>query len=287
MLGSFPPRREDQRQEAGKPGSSTQPLSLDLSNSPLDLFGFCHAEPVRGHVNWALATFTGTVSWEEWETDGPFRDSDYNLGLYRDDKAALTNLGNGLGLEFRSDETVDGFRSPHWEKIRNAVQVDHRDDEAHRLLDGPAVVTGLFGIDGVHGGYTELHPVYAFAVRIGTPDVGEEKWTFFLRNDGTEGNCSSFKHHWDGLDGAYSIRLPWPEHATGVSLVSEVTEVWGYKDEKVIPAVEQGGGQTYLQFTAGQRYEPRSLYTGRSPSGMHFPPKCRHHRRLLDHLRIS
>jgi len=58
-------------------------------------------------------------------------------------------------------------------------------------------VTGLVGVDGVHGGYTESHRVYAMALRSEHTDgYGvEETWDFFLRNHGTEGDCSC-RNHW-------------------------------------------------------------------------------------------
>jgi hypothetical protein len=42
----------------------------------------------------------------------------------------------------------------------------------------------------------------------------------------------------------------------GVSLIPEETEIWGYRDEKVIPTLEQEGGQTYLQFTPTNSQAP-------------------------------
>jgi hypothetical protein len=280
-----------------KPGSelanvcTSQSPDPDLSMSGLDLFGFCHAEPVRGHLNWGLATFQGTVQWEEWEGDDFLFDDDYNLGLYRDDNAALTNLGDGLGLEFRASETIDNFHSPWWLELKNAVEgKDANSAKAHSLVDNSlAVVTGLFGIDGVHGGYTEAHPVFALAVCTnvaGPPDTGAETWAFFIRNIGNEGNCSNLDHRWDGLEHSYYVQLPWPANASGVAIVPDGSQAWSFDDQKVsAPVFEESQGWTYLRFDSPDPTAPfivdgeiRLRYTfaaGASPA----PPASKFRRR--------
>jgi len=259
---------------------SSQGLTLDTSKSPLDLFGFCHAKPIRGHVNWGLVTYTGKIEWEEWETDGTLRDSDYNFGLYPADNAGLTNLGEGLGLEFRAEETINEFKSPWWSALHKAVQEKpYNLAEAHRMIDDrPAIVTGLFGVDGVHGGYTESHPVFSLAIRTSEPQsVADETWAFFIRNSGGEGNCASLRHHWDGLDGIYYLQLPWPAGATDVTY-SDASQVWSYQDyDLAAPVLEKKPGWTYLKFTPGPSRKPFVVHGEIAlryvfPAGLPAPP---------------
>jgi hypothetical protein len=89
---------------------------------------------------------------------------------------------------------------------------------------GTAVVTGLIGMDGVHAPVlTELHPVFAVAIPIDSPDnapANEEVWEFFIRNQGDEGSCSDQIHTWEpeiagGQD--YFITLPWPANVSSAA----------------------------------------------------------------------
>jgi hypothetical protein len=66
------------------------------------------------------------------------------------------------------------------------------------LLQGDAVVIGVMGFDEMHPpNYTELHPVHGLALRQahGFPDAAHDRWSFFARNWGDEGECSHLQHY--------------------------------------------------------------------------------------------
>jgi hypothetical protein len=86
-----------------------------------------------------------------------------------------------------------------WTRFRALVH-DSTTAQVDTLLHSgrlPAVVTGLFGLDDVHNGHAEIHPVYAmaFAVRTDTVDQRElrQQWVFLARDRGNEGNCATGK----------------------------------------------------------------------------------------------
>lgn len=90
----------------------------------------------------------------------------------------------------------------------------------------PGVVTGVIGIDGVHGGYTESHPVFALALDTGETVLQQssqnwtlqQNWVFFLHNYGNGGGCSEAYYTWPSRPGnEYYIQLPWPKGASGVN----------------------------------------------------------------------
>jgi len=234
---------------------TTQAPSTDLSHSSFEILGLCHPEPLRGHLNWALATYIGSIYWAKYEGGWP-NDDDFNLNLFRSDKAGFTTLNDdGLGLEFKRDETLTNFKSPFWVNLENARD---NDTAAAQLVRGPlAVVTGLIGIDGVHGGYTESHPVFSLAIRTsiraGSGGV-QESWAFFLRNKGNEGNCSELQHSWYGLADSnspnawYFIQLPWPEGATDASIIVSASQVWANDPRIKGPKITKDSGWTYLGF---------------------------------------
>ncbi len=235
---------------------TSQAPSTDLSHSPTNgIFGHCGPDPLYGHLNWTLATYTGAIYWAGYEGGWP-KDDDFNLNLFRSDKAGLTTLNNdGLGLEFNEDETLTNFKSPFWVNLENARD---NDTAAARLVRGPlAVVTGLIGIDGVHGGYTESHPVFSLAIRTsiraGSGGV-QESWAFFLRNMGDEGGCSELQHFWYGLADSnspnawYFIQLPWPEGATDASIIVSASQVRANDPRIKGPKITKDSGWTYLGF---------------------------------------
>src|SRR5436309_1962822 len=79
----------------------------------------------------------------------------------------------------------------------DAITPARKDLPAGAYLDQwLAVVMGLMGLDDVHGGDSELHPVHVLAIREAeTPDPGNDAWAFFARNWGDEGECSSRQHY--------------------------------------------------------------------------------------------
>jgi hypothetical protein len=240
---------------------------------------------ISGHVNWRPATYTGTLYFDDWSkadlSNADLQDDDYNFSLLHSDHSGLTATEVGsenqapdpaLLLEFNSDETTPRFGSPWWKQYRYDVESAPRREGAAWAVDGsPAMVTGLLGLDGVHSGYTELHPVYSMAIHLTKDDkqAGKdangnyhvvEHWAFFLRNYGNEGNCSSLGHHWPAPfkdssgRGVYYIQLPWPQTdggpatTAGASVApSKGTFVWGWEHGTSYQLGYDPGYWTYVE----------------------------------------
>jgi hypothetical protein len=80
----------------------------------------------------------------------------------------------------------------------------------HLPDDAQARVVGLLGLDVRHGSYSEVHPVYALALKEPAPR-GIERWLFFARNGGTEGGCSDNTiHPFAARNGRLTLQLPFP-----------------------------------------------------------------------------
>jgi hypothetical protein len=239
---------------------TSQPTTLDVDTSSLvgDSFlgsaGYCSGL-INGHLTWMIATFTGWIGWEGFSGDANFLDNldladgDYNLlldSLDPDQKigpnvppspakdypafTALNYSENGLygiGLEFNDDETINNAGGPWWQQLVSiASDTPQYGWEMFYPYELPGVVTGVIGIDGVHGGYTESHPVFALALDTQETVVRQssqnwalqQNWVFFLHNYGNGGGCSEKYYTWPGQPGnQYYIQLPWPKGAIGVS----------------------------------------------------------------------
>ena len=216
-------------------------------------------EVMPGHLNWGLATYVGTLDWEEYESV----DGDVNFKLLTPNNAALTDLNisdnYGLHLEFNQFETISNFRAPFWTTLFSnmgcTVGLDCTPNNAALAsVSGKlTVVTGLIGIDGVHGGYTESHPVFSLAIRTQEQKLGGavvDSWAFFLRNSGGEGDCSSHMHYWDSNNGGswYFIQLPAPLGATEVNVVPAGTGVWTNQPGITGPVITNDSKWTYIGF---------------------------------------
>lgn len=211
-----------------QPPCTYQAPSFDQSEQIFGFLGECNGDVLDGHANWTIATYDGVIKWQDHSTSTPFGDDDYNFGLFRADHAGLTNLGDGLGLEFQARETIDRFTTSWWTRFHSAVDAGSAD--AHTMVDNKyAIATGVFGIDGVHGGWSELHPIYSLAIRDSSTNspggVVEERWVFFLRNWGNEGMCSHDQHYFPSAygDGTYFIQIPWRQGSQRVDIESDKT----------------------------------------------------------------
>ncbi len=238
---------------------TTDLFSESFPDSVWTAFGLCKSNLLQGHLNWAFVTYQGALEWRNAESGWP-HDSDYNMGLITSHNAGETLLSDsdqaGVGLEFDAKETIDVFGSTFWGNFQN-----DSDAAKSALINGqPAVVTGLIGIDGVHGGYTEIHPVLSLAVLTNESVASDgksvdETWGFFIRNEGDEGECSEQEHIWDGLPGGlYSIQLAWPDDATGVTIAGKSTDIFSSTTTSSTalstgPTLEAGAPWTYLEFT--------------------------------------
>jgi hypothetical protein len=258
----------DTRQLAAQ--CSSQAPTADFDSSFFQgLGGYCTGL-FGGHLNWYLATYTGTVKWAEFSGWWP-NDGDFNLWLLRADNAGQTADQSALGLEFDGGETLANAGGAWWARLDAAGESSITLTGANAassapvasMLGGdvglPAVVTGLVGIDGVHGrGSTELHPVFAIAINtqtVRTATSVRETWVFFLRNSGDEGNCSEQTHAWiSPADNAYAIQLPWPAVATGVKVVGDA-QWWAWQDAAakgaILRSADPGWTIIKVQFPPG------------------------------------
>ena len=204
----------------GAPCTSQSPSVDDLA-SGIHWPGLCSSDyGINGHLNWFPATYEGVISFENHD-DPTFGDDDYNWELVPSQSGAGLLLGNGgsLHLEFDSDETVDHFRQAWWQNFHS--QVDNNVGQAKAMVGNKrAIVSGLIGIDFVHDPATEIHPVYAMAIEV-NPSSGDNTWAIFVRNFGDEGECSQQQHYLDLPGNYYTFSLPWPQGATGYSVVSQ------------------------------------------------------------------
>jgi hypothetical protein len=174
---------------------------------------------IDGHLNWFGVTYEGPVFWEGKSTEGT--DDDYNISLIPPQGAGLTAASQGtIGLEFDSDETIDHFHTPFWERFHNAV--DASDEQARQIIDGhDAIVTGLFGLDCPHNAIAEVHPVWAMAILI-DDNPADQLWAIFVRNWGNEGFCGT-QDHQINLQ-SYTFRLPWKEPAISLQVIPNETQ---------------------------------------------------------------
>jgi hypothetical protein len=179
--------------------------------------------PDPGHSNWFPATYRGRLYWESHSCSWGC-DDDYSLNLYTEGRGSLQGNGRGeIHIEFDSDETIDHFRTSWWSGFHEAV--DESDREAYiRVQHKTAIVTGLMGIDWAHTPSTELHPVWAMAIRVSETlqpqsHVSTSEWAFFVRNWGNEGFCSSQDHQLDDLR-TYTFQLDWEPGAINGQLLS-------------------------------------------------------------------
>jgi hypothetical protein len=221
----------------GMPTCTSQNPSQDVNSgffsSIAQDFGYCDPGPPHGHVNWAIVTYQGTLEFRGYSGTG-HNDDDLNFGLITPDnggRAANSEIDDGvtrpgIGVEFKKGETTDNFGTPFWQHFDALFSNGDNTNYFGGLsvdglnIDGAdAVVTALMGVDGVHGGYAELHPVFAMAIKTKettTDDGVEQTWDFFVRNEGNQGSCASNAHDWPSqiANGSYVIQLPWPQNAT-------------------------------------------------------------------------
>lgn len=191
--------------------------------------GLCGGDPYPGHMNFGIATFQGQIAWGDWSGIPP-QDEDWAFELTPRNGAGLAGTGDGnanastLHAEFDIMEVLGLSLTPFWGDLvaKPFFPIGKPSSSIASTFAGPdgqgleGVVIGVLGLDGVHGGFTEIHPLYAMAVRLEQnpiPGMVVEKWAFFLRNFGDEGMCSENIWRWDGSD--FFIPLEWPDGATG------------------------------------------------------------------------
>jgi hypothetical protein len=171
--------------------------------------GFAH-----GHLNWFPVTMTGAVHYNSFNTVGGDYDVTFEM-IPEDPPAPAThwnghgaNAGIGIHLELDYRETTCRLAAGTWwrrfhDAARQANTESKREAVNGLLGTGRAIVTGLFNLDMVHHGHSELHPVYAMAVLVQQertdPTRIRQRWALMVRDRGNQGNCAG--------DGAIPFRL--------------------------------------------------------------------------------
>jgi hypothetical protein len=158
-------------------------------------------EGLKGHVNWTMpVTVSGTIA----RTHVSF-DRDYDWDIVVSDSRLLTTDRPFLHAEADSRETADRFSTDYWKSLRASLFPGKTPISNGR----PAIVSGLLNLDSEHGAYTEVHPIFAFAIladRINEGgDVWRDRWALFVRNWGNEGFCSHNVHAITGLPACLSV----------------------------------------------------------------------------------
>jgi hypothetical protein len=184
-------------------------VTLNEAGSTLGLGFVCATNSqigtVRGHINWFPVTATGLLRWVNY-AGGAGADNDLSFSFLtptpnavtrgNDDWGKSPNGGKAYHIELNYSETLYRLGKKGqgwWNALNGALQ---NDDAMKRLVnDRLAIVTGLFGLDGVHKFQAELHPVFAMAVLIDTIRTGphrlREDWAVMVRSRGNLGDCST------------------------------------------------------------------------------------------------
>jgi hypothetical protein len=141
--------------------------------------------------------------------------------------------------------------------------VDNDDSRAHQMVNGAfAIVTGLFGIDVEHNPHSELHPVWALAMRV-KDDPSDETWAIYLRNWGNEGYCSSLTHRLYLVENRFTFRLPWRPNAGSVTVNDSATKFTTNDPQQVLgPSIATDVGHSVLVTFAFPPPEAGALLDG-------------------------
>ena len=135
--------------------------------------------------------------WESHST-GHTGDDDYSWYLAPVNGNGLTATRTSLEPEFKASETIDYFATTWWNNFHLAV--DEGGTAANVMVDNKySIVSGLFSLDFEHTIHSEIHPVFAMAVRVKDDDPNDETWVWFVRRFGNEGFCGSHIHYLDYL----------------------------------------------------------------------------------------
>jgi PKD repeat protein len=212
---------------------------------------------VHGHVNWYPVTYEGVLEFQDF-SDSFGEDNDSNFiffpglpsapQLYEQTTPGLTpaNEENSVAfmtLEYNTPEIYSAFFAPGSNLFSDLAEANAWQAKLNRAF-GTAIVTGLLGLDNRHSAKTELHPLYAFAVREQQNEPGADRWLIMLRNTGNEGGCSSHNPYIHPLNTPFqrlTLSLPSPsagifgEHAgrtTGVSLTG--TSLHAYRAQSAV-----------------------------------------------------
>ncbi len=184
-------------------------VTLNEAGSTLGLGFVCATNSqigtVRGHINWFPVTATGLLRWVNY-AGGPGADNDLSFSFLtptpnavtrgNDDWEGSANSGKAYHIELNYSESLYrlGTKGHTWWNALNGALKSNA-AMARLVNDRLSIVTGLFGLDGVHKFQAELHPVFAMAVLIDTVRTGphrlREEWAVMVRSRGNLGDCST------------------------------------------------------------------------------------------------
>ena len=204
----------------------------------------------HGHLNWFPVTMTGTLRFngsllgKGGDHDLTFEflpdpDDGYAPATKWNERQTLRHCtGNDtqtyptIHIEFDYRETthrLEGGVGDSWwhefRKLSDTAKSKHARQNVDRMLGpGRGTVTGLFNLDLIHYGHSEIHPVYAMAVLVKEKediDNSElhQRWVLLARDRGNEGNCAApgaipFRLGTKG-DVTYRFRLDTPRGVKG------------------------------------------------------------------------
>jgi hypothetical protein len=226
------------------------------------------------HINWFPATYSGTIFWDEHSC--PFvsshpDDNDYTVNVTRDDQAGFSATRSEIHCEFDSNETIDHFDSPWWNQFHGIVDQEgcgSKTPGPSGMIDGTfTIMTGLMNFDVEHTIHVELHPVWALAMNVQPFPMDDDLWTFFVRNWGNEGFCSSDQEFVDFPNNQYTFRLPWRAGATSVTVLS-TTSFHAYHTQNPPPSEQNGsirkvpGVGIFVTFALDAPREDGSMWDG-------------------------
>jgi hypothetical protein len=210
------------------------------------------------HGNWGPATVVGTIVWESHSTGTFSGDDDYSWYLTPPNGNGLTATRTTMEPEFKAAETIDHFNSPWWNDFH--LGVDQGGTGPNTLIDNKlAIVSGLFSLDFEHSIHSEIHPVFAMALRVKDDDPNDETWAIFVRRFGNEGFCSSHIHYLDYLpQDLFIFRLPLKWGAATLD-----SEDLNFEPDADSPNVTFVPGQgVLLTFNMNQNPAARQLVSG-------------------------
>jgi hypothetical protein len=129
----------------------------------------------------------------------------------------------------------------------------HQNGAAASVHGNYAVVSGLVGLDCQHGCKTELHPVYAIAIKESTDPSNSETYAILARTSGGEGVCGEHQHPLTQTPGPYtlSVHIPWRPGASKVTWPGALTALAQNVDAAnvVISSVVGDGVYVTIPFT--------------------------------------
>lgn len=183
-------------------------VTLNEAGSTLGLGLVCATNSqigtVRGHINWFPVTATGLLRWVD-HSGGPGADDDLTFDFLAPTPNAVTrgndrwkgwpDTARAYHIEINYSESLYrlGKKGQGWWNALNGA-LEQGDSMQSLVNNRLSIVTGLFGLDGVHKFQAELHPVFAMAVLIDTLHLAgqlREEWAVMVRNRGNLGDCST------------------------------------------------------------------------------------------------